>query len=158
MDLNCFLQFVLFALAAALGFLYLVRNTASRYFVVDSNFAATAADFSSDRGVVTMATPAGGGDKVSDACAVCGLRTTKHCARCKMVKYWYECLIFIFIELCMCICFCETMLLLELIYVFYSLFMLIAQAGEFLGVIHERNCVILLLICRRLCYYFLDYL
>ncbi|KAG8381969.1 hypothetical protein BUALT_Bualt05G0027800 [Buddleja alternifolia] len=81
-DLNWFLQFIVLALAAAFGFLYLVRSAASRYFVVDSNFDSSAADFSADR--KSMAAPVAG---VSDACAVCGLRTTKHCAGCKMVKY-----------------------------------------------------------------------
>lgn len=89
-DLNWLLQFVVFALAAVFGFLYLVRNTASRFFVVDSNFGSTGADFSPEgKNRESMAAAVGGAAEVSDSCAVCGLVTKKQCARCKMVKYWY---------------------------------------------------------------------
>ncbi|KAG8375360.1 hypothetical protein BUALT_Bualt10G0092000 [Buddleja alternifolia] len=87
-DLNWFLQFVVVAFAGAFGLLYLVRNTASRYFVVDSNFDSSAADYSSlDRQKSEMG---GGDDVVLDSCAVCGLSTKKKCAACKMVKYCSE--------------------------------------------------------------------
>ncbi|KAL0372034.1 UNVERIFIED_CONTAM: Ubiquitin carboxyl-terminal hydrolase 19 [Sesamum calycinum] len=90
-DLNWFLQFIVLALAAAFGFLYLVGSTASRYFVVDSNFGSTAADFSTDRkSEESMATAVGGAAEVPDSCAVCGRLTKKQCARCKMVKYCSE--------------------------------------------------------------------
>ncbi|KAK4422393.1 Ubiquitin carboxyl-terminal hydrolase 19 [Sesamum alatum] len=90
-DLNWFLQFIVLVLAAAFGFLYLVRNTASRFFVVDSNFGSTAADFSTDRkSGESMAAAVGGAAEVPDSCAVCGLLTKKQCARCKMVKYCSE--------------------------------------------------------------------
>ncbi|XP_051151600.1 ubiquitin carboxyl-terminal hydrolase 18-like [Andrographis paniculata] len=79
-DLNWFLQFIVLAFAGAFGLLYLVRDTASRYFVVDSNFDTSAADYSSlDRRKTE-----------STACVVCGLLTKKQCARCKMVKYCSE--------------------------------------------------------------------
>ncbi|KAK4486243.1 hypothetical protein RD792_008913 [Penstemon davidsonii] len=86
-DLNWFLQFIVFAVVAVFGLLYLVRNTASRYFMVDSNFDSSAVDFSLDRNYKreNMAAAA----ESIDSCAVCGLLTTKHCASCKMVKYWY---------------------------------------------------------------------
>ncbi|KAI3453973.1 hypothetical protein Pfo_010636 [Paulownia fortunei] len=90
-DLNWLLQFIVLALAAAFGFLYLVRNTASRFFVVDSNFGSTAADCSPDRkNRERMAAAVSGAAEVSDSCAVCGLLTKKQCARCKMVKYCSE--------------------------------------------------------------------
>ncbi|KAL7159602.1 hypothetical protein ABFS83_01G039100 [Erythranthe nasuta] len=88
-DLNWFLQFVVFAFVAAFGLLYLVRNTASRYFMVDSNFDSSAADYSSSdsRKAENMAEAGGGAAAVPDSCAVCGLATNKQCSRCKMVKY-----------------------------------------------------------------------
>ncbi|PIN03069.1 Ubiquitin carboxyl-terminal hydrolase [Handroanthus impetiginosus] len=91
-DLNWFLQFVVFVFAGAFGLLYLVRNTASRYFVVDSNFDSSATDYSSlDRSKSGNMGESGGGVGESfDCCAVCGLRTKKQCARCKMVKYCSE--------------------------------------------------------------------
>lgn len=94
-DLNWFLQFVVLALVGIFGLLYLVRSTASRYFVVDSNFDSSAADYSSldRRKRDTMAEAAGGAAEGFDSCAVCGLLTKKHCAGCKMVKYWYAPLI-----------------------------------------------------------------
>ncbi|KAI3468400.1 hypothetical protein Pfo_025063 [Paulownia fortunei] len=91
-DLNWFLQFIVLAFAGAFGLLYLVRNTASRYFVVDSNFDSSAADYSSldSRKRENMAETGGGASESSDSCAVCGLLTKKQCARCKMVKYCSE--------------------------------------------------------------------
>lgn len=94
-DLNWFLQFIVLALLGAFALLYLVRNTASRYFVVDSNFDSSAADYSSldRRKRDNMAEATGGAAEGFDSCAVCGLLTKKFCARCKMVKYWYAPLI-----------------------------------------------------------------
>ncbi|KAL1532363.1 Ubiquitin carboxyl-terminal hydrolase 19, variant 4 [Salvia divinorum] len=91
-DLNWFLQFIVLALVGIFGLLYLVRNTASRYFVVDSNFDSSAADYSSldRRKRDSMAEPAGGAAEGFDSCVVCGHLTKKQCAGCKMVKYCSE--------------------------------------------------------------------
>ncbi|XP_011082032.1 ubiquitin carboxyl-terminal hydrolase 18 [Sesamum indicum] len=91
-DLNWFLQFIVVAFAGAFGLLYLVRNTASRYFVVDSSFDSSAADYSSldRRKRENMAEAGVGAAEGFDSCAVCGLLTKKQCARCKMVKYCSE--------------------------------------------------------------------
>ncbi|KAH6783617.1 ubiquitin-specific protease 19 [Perilla frutescens var. hirtella] len=88
-DLNWFLQFIVLALVGIFGLLYLVRNTASRYFVVDSTFDSSAADYSSldRRKRESMSEAAGGAAEGFDSCAVCGLLTKKHCSGCKMVKY-----------------------------------------------------------------------
>ncbi|KAL8536840.1 hypothetical protein ACS0TY_012132 [Phlomoides rotata] len=93
-DLNWFLQFIVLALLGAFALLYLVRNTASRYFVVDSNFDSSAADYSSSldrrKREKNMAEATGGAAEGFDSCAVCGHLTKKHCARCKMVMYCSE--------------------------------------------------------------------
>ncbi|KAG6383323.1 hypothetical protein SASPL_156929 [Salvia splendens] len=87
-DLNWFLQFIVLALVGISGMLYLVRNTASRYFVVDSSFDSSAADYSSlDRR--KRDSMAGGAAEGFDSCVVCGNLTKKQCAGCKMVKYCY---------------------------------------------------------------------
>ncbi|KAM7459661.1 hypothetical protein LguiA_036655 [Lonicera macranthoides] len=78
LDLNWFLQFILTAFIISLGLLYLVKNTASKYFVVDSNF-----DSSSP---VKMP----GFDENGDICAVCSNYTKKQCSGCKMVRYCSE--------------------------------------------------------------------
>ncbi|XP_022862204.1 ubiquitin carboxyl-terminal hydrolase 18-like isoform X2 [Olea europaea var. sylvestris] len=83
-DLYWFLQFIVTPFLVAFGLLQLVRNTASKYFVVDSNFES---DYSFDRNKEKMA--AAGGD-AAVPCAVCERRGTKQCARCKMVKYCSE--------------------------------------------------------------------
>lgn len=89
-DLNWVLQFIVLVLLGAFALLYLVRNTASRYFVVDSSFDSPAADYSSldRRKRETMAEVAGGAAEGFGSCAVCGLLTKKNCARCKITKYW----------------------------------------------------------------------
>ncbi|KAG6382758.1 hypothetical protein SASPL_157536 [Salvia splendens] len=88
-DLNWFLQFIVLALVGISGMLYLVRNTASRYFVVDSSFDSSAADYSSlDRR--KRDSMAGGAAEGFDSCVVCGNLTKKQCAGCKMVKYCSE--------------------------------------------------------------------
>ncbi|CAI9755585.1 unnamed protein product [Fraxinus pennsylvanica] len=83
-DLNWFLQFIVTPFLVAFGLLQLVRNTASKYFVVDSNFES---DYSFDRNKEKMPAP---GCDASVPCAVCEQRGTKQCARCKMVKYCSE--------------------------------------------------------------------
>ncbi|GFP81638.1 ubiquitin carboxyl-terminal hydrolase 19 [Phtheirospermum japonicum] len=91
-DLNWFLQFIVLAFAGVFGLLYLIRNTASRYFVVDSNFDSSAADYSSliSRRRESMAENGGRAAESFDSCAVCDLPANKQCAGCKMVKYCSE--------------------------------------------------------------------
>ncbi|PHT58752.1 Ubiquitin carboxyl-terminal hydrolase 19 [Capsicum baccatum] len=81
-DLNSYLQLVLTAIAVVVALLYLVKTTASKYFVVDddSNFESSSASFG-DR-TMEPAMPEG--------CGVCGSITKKQCSRCKMVKYCSE--------------------------------------------------------------------
>ncbi|GFZ08201.1 ubiquitin-specific protease 18 [Actinidia rufa] len=76
LDLNWFLQFIVTALVIAFGLLHLVKNTASKYFVVDANFDSLDAR--------KMPPP------TADSCVVCGNLTTKQCSGCKMVKYCSE--------------------------------------------------------------------
>lgn len=82
-DLNSYLQLVLTAIAVVVTLLYLVKTTASKYFVVgdDSNFESSASP-----------PTAGFGDRRMEPedCAVCGNITKKQCSRCKMVKYCSE--------------------------------------------------------------------
>lgn len=84
-DLNSYLQLVFTVIAFVVTLFYLVKSTASKYFVVDddSNFESSASP------------TAGFGDRrmdhaKSDGCAVCGSITRKQCSRCKMVKYCSE--------------------------------------------------------------------
>ncbi|KAL3650959.1 Ubiquitin carboxyl-terminal hydrolase 18 [Castilleja foliolosa] len=88
-DLNWFLQFIVLAFAGGFGLLYLIRNTASKYFVVDSNFDSSASDYSAliSRRRESMAENGGRAAESFESCAVCGLSTTKHCSSCKMVMY-----------------------------------------------------------------------
>ncbi|KZV31693.1 ubiquitin carboxyl-terminal hydrolase 19-like [Dorcoceras hygrometricum] len=88
-DLNGFLQFVVTVFLLLFGLLYLIRNTASRYFMMDSNFDSSASDYSSVSKKMAV-TASGGGAGNPESCAVCGNLTKKHCARCKMVKYCSE--------------------------------------------------------------------
>lgn len=85
-DLNSYLQYVLTAIAVVVTLLYLVKTTASKYFVVDddSNFESSASPPTAGFGDRRMepATPEG--------CGVCGNITKKQCSRCKMVKYCSE--------------------------------------------------------------------
>ncbi|PSS20979.1 Ubiquitin carboxyl-terminal hydrolase [Actinidia chinensis var. chinensis] len=76
LDLNWFLQFIVTALVIAFGLLHLVKNTASKYFMVDANFDSLDAR--------KMPPPA------ADSCVVCGNLTTKQCSGCKLVKYCSE--------------------------------------------------------------------
>ncbi|KAA8525814.1 hypothetical protein F0562_007669 [Nyssa sinensis] len=86
-DLNWFLQFIFTAFIIVLGLLQLVKNTASKYFVVDANFE------SSD-----TASPDGDGRDqkmpgvigTGDACEVCGNLGKKKCSGCKLVRYCSE--------------------------------------------------------------------
>ncbi|XP_073131838.1 ubiquitin carboxyl-terminal hydrolase 18 [Henckelia pumila] len=88
-DLNGFLQFVVTTFLLVLGLLYLIRNTASRYFMMDSNFDSSASDYPSVTKKMAAA-PSGGCAGSVESCAVCGNLTKKHCAGCKIVKYCSE--------------------------------------------------------------------
>ncbi|XP_057539202.1 ubiquitin carboxyl-terminal hydrolase 19-like [Amaranthus tricolor] len=67
---NWVLQFLITAFIVGLGFIHLLRSTASKYFVVDSNFNSSMAASSDVEG-----------------CASCHKPASKHCAGCKAVKY-----------------------------------------------------------------------
>ncbi|GER34397.1 ubiquitin carboxyl-terminal hydrolase family protein [Striga asiatica] len=91
-DLNWFLQLAALALAGVFGLLYLVRSTASSYFLEESSFGSSAADYSSldSEKREDMAVAGGGAAERFNACAVCGLPSTKVCSRCKMIRYCSE--------------------------------------------------------------------
>ena len=80
-DLDWFVQVIGFGLLTLLVFWFLVKKTASWYFV-DSNFESdySSFDYQTRDNSTTMG--------LVDSCAVCGKTTTKNCAACKMVKYW----------------------------------------------------------------------
>lgn len=71
LDLNWLLQFVVTAFVVGLGLLYLVKNTASKYFVVESNFEAD-------------------NKMLRDCCVVCSNLAKNQCSGCKMVRYCSE--------------------------------------------------------------------
>uniref|UniRef100_A0A5B6YGP5 Putative ubiquitin carboxyl-terminal hydrolase 18 n=1 Tax=Davidia involucrata TaxID=16924 RepID=A0A5B6YGP5_DAVIN len=86
-DLNWFLQFIVTAFIIALGLLQLVKNTASKYFVVDANFESSdTASPDGDRRDRQMP----GVIRTGDACEVCGNLTKKQCSGCKLVRYCSE--------------------------------------------------------------------
>ncbi|KAK9274043.1 hypothetical protein L1049_018857 [Liquidambar formosana] len=96
LDLNWFLQFIFTAFVIALGLLHVVKNTASKYFVVDANFegggdsAAMAPDGGCGGGGGGRSDRTGGMPGVSgtsDACVVCGSSGAKRCSGCKAVRY-----------------------------------------------------------------------
>ncbi|GLT58288.1 hypothetical protein SLA2020_311920 [Shorea laevis] len=74
-DPNWFLQLIVTLFVVAFAVLYLVKNTASKYFEVDANF---------DRDQTMTAIPMDSG-RIS--CAACGNHGTKVCSRCKSVRY-----------------------------------------------------------------------
>ena len=101
LDLNWFLQFIFTSFVVALGLLHLVKNTASKYFVVDANFegggggggggeggGAGAGDVSVPGGGRSDSSIMPGVSGTGDSCLVCGNLGTKKCSGCKAVRYW----------------------------------------------------------------------
>ncbi|XP_021755587.1 ubiquitin carboxyl-terminal hydrolase 18-like [Chenopodium quinoa] len=76
---NWVLQFFITVFFLALGFLCLLRSTASKYFVVDSNF-------NSNSNSSTTSFPDMDASVVN-SCASCGKPASKVCTGCKLVRY-----------------------------------------------------------------------
>ncbi|KAL4577792.1 hypothetical protein LXL04_013906 [Taraxacum kok-saghyz] len=97
LDLNRYLQFGIITFAILFGLILLVKNTASKYFVVDgdddarfdSHPQSSSPAAPSDSGVSPSSSSMPGIVATSDLCVVCGSLTKKHCSRCKGVRYWY---------------------------------------------------------------------
>ncbi|XP_008452810.2 ubiquitin carboxyl-terminal hydrolase 18-like [Cucumis melo] len=89
LDLNWFLQLILTLFFIIFGLLYLVKNTASKYFEVDANFEASSGGATAGRSDGTDCNSmSGGGGSMADAvCVVCGNLGSKKCSRCKAVRY-----------------------------------------------------------------------
>ncbi|KAK1318001.1 Ubiquitin carboxyl-terminal hydrolase 18 [Acorus calamus] len=86
LDLPSLLRFALTALALAAGFLYLLRNAASRYFVIGDDHAfEEARDRRMMANRAASASSSGGSGGVS--CFVCGRGGSMRCSRCKIVFY-----------------------------------------------------------------------
>ncbi|GMH11773.1 hypothetical protein Nepgr_013614 [Nepenthes gracilis] len=91
LDLNWFLQFLFTAFVVSLGLLHLLKNTASKYFVVDASFDSS--DSASSTTTTSSLSPKdspmpGLPHSVEDErCAVCGKSGSKKCSRCKAVRY-----------------------------------------------------------------------
>lgn len=98
LDLNWYLQFGITAFAVLFVLIYLVKNTASKYFVVDgdddarfdSHSQSSSPTASSDSVVSPSSSSMPGFVTTNDSCAVCGSLTKKHCSRCKGVRYCSE--------------------------------------------------------------------
>jgi ubiquitin carboxyl-terminal hydrolase 36/42 len=75
LDLNWFIQFVITLFIVSIALLYLVKNTASKYFVVDSTF-----DSSESNRMPSFS-------ETRDVCQVCTNSGSKQCSGCKMVRY-----------------------------------------------------------------------
>lgn len=99
LDLNWYLQFGITAFAVLFGLIYLVKNTASKYFVVDGDDDArfdshsqSSSPAASSDSVVSPSSSSSmpGFVTTSDPCVVCGSLTKKHCSRCKGVRYCSE--------------------------------------------------------------------
>lgn len=100
LDLNWYLQFGITAFAVLFGLIYLVKNTASKYFVVDgdddarfdSHSQSSSSPAASSDSVVSPSSSSSmpGFVTTSDPCVVCGSLTKKHCSRCKGVRYCSE--------------------------------------------------------------------
>ncbi|KAF8400412.1 hypothetical protein HHK36_013710 [Tetracentron sinense] len=78
LDLHWFLQLIFTSFIVLFGLLHLVKNTASRYFVVDGNFEQEGSEAADE-----MLAVSGNGD----ACAVCRNSGKKICSGCKRVRY-----------------------------------------------------------------------
>ncbi|KAL8130662.1 hypothetical protein V2J09_019817 [Rumex salicifolius] len=90
-DLHWLIQLIFTALVIVLGVGYiLLKNTASKYFVVDANSDSIDSSSSSSPYSSSCETSSGisvmPGVPVDGCCAVCGNRSTKHCSRCKAVN------------------------------------------------------------------------
>ncbi|KAI3692414.1 hypothetical protein L6452_32229 [Arctium lappa] len=98
LDLNWYLQLGITAFAVFFGLIYLVKNTASKYFFVegddDPRFDSRSQSCSSSSPSDTVVSPSSssmpGLVATSDSCAVCGSLTKKYCSRCKVVRYCSE--------------------------------------------------------------------
>ncbi|XP_021864530.1 ubiquitin carboxyl-terminal hydrolase 18 isoform X2 [Spinacia oleracea] len=77
---NWLLQFLITVFLLALGFLYLLRSTASKYFVVDANFNSPFCGMAASNPNAAAA----------DSCASCGKPASKLCTGCKLVRYCSE--------------------------------------------------------------------
>ncbi|KAF9661996.1 hypothetical protein SADUNF_Sadunf18G0007300 [Salix dunnii] len=86
-DLNWLLQFIFTVFVIGLGLLYLVKNTASKYFEVDASFEAAESNHTViDPSIVNQAMET---EEGSFRCVNCGNSGTKKCSRCKSVRYWH---------------------------------------------------------------------
>ncbi|KAL7600718.1 hypothetical protein Lser_V15G22641 [Lactuca serriola] len=99
LDLNWYLKFGITAFAVLFGLIYLVKNTAAKYFVVDgdddarfdSHSQSSSPTASSDSIVSPSSSSSMPGIvAISDSCVVCGSLTKKYCSRCKGVRYCSE--------------------------------------------------------------------
>ncbi|XP_024996114.1 ubiquitin carboxyl-terminal hydrolase 18-like [Cynara cardunculus var. scolymus] len=98
LDLNWYLQLGITAFAVFFGLIYLVKNTASKYFFVegdddprfDSHSQSSSSSSQSDTVVSPSSSSMPGLVATSDSCVVCGSLTKKYCSRCKVVRYCSE--------------------------------------------------------------------
>ena len=101
LDLNWYLQLGITAFAVFFGLIFLVKNTASKYFFVegddDARFdshsqssSSSSSSCQSESVVSPSSSSMPGLVATSDSCVVCGSLTKKHCSRCKVVRYCSE--------------------------------------------------------------------
>ncbi|CAM8958608.1 unnamed protein product [Rhodiola kirilowii] len=84
-DLDSVAPFLFTALLVVYGLIYVVKNTASKYFVVDASFegGAESAGNSNESGMVRVDP----GMTEDRSCVVCGEFGTKRCSLCKAFRY-----------------------------------------------------------------------